>query len=748
MEKLETLDLYNEDCFNVFPLIKEKSVNLFVLDLPYNQTACKWDQDIIPLDKMWEHIKRIMKPNGIIIMFCTAKFGYRLIHSNPKWFRYDLIWKKSRKVGFLSANKMPLRQHENIYLFSDNHITHCKNGKYGTYNPQKTEGKPYKVKGGKSKNVSGSLSRGHEVISNAIENKGDRHPTSIIEHENIYLFKKEQGTYNPQKTEGKPYEKKRAGHAKEKYCYGNIDRGEEKKINKGDRHPTSIIDHENIYLFSSDIDDNDSLKDYSKKILNYIGLPKTEIKKTIKDADHFFRYSKDNFCLCVEETYNKLIEIYKIDKMEGFIKYDKLKTEKTYNPQKTEGTPYTLGKIKPKNAHLYGKQLGTDNKTENKGDRHPSSIIDHENIYLFSHANNDDLDISRNKDLRAYSQKVKDYIGKSKTEIIKDIGQTIDHFLRIKSSQFGIPTEETYNKLIELYELNKMNNFIPYETLKGMWEKEPETTYNAQKTEGKPYKTNGKGEVGIYNSKRLDGENKGDRHPSSIIDHENIYLFSHANNDDLDISRNKDLRAYAQKVKDYIGKGLKQINKDMGNRHAEHFFYIKSTQFGIPTEETYNKLIELYKLDKMNNFIPYETLKGMWEKNEDHTTYNPQKTKGKPYKTNGRKDGLTVYGSVTGDPIENKGDRHPASLIEYEGDSILIYKNPHKTIHRTQKPVELVEWLIKTYSNEEDTIMDFTMGSGTTAIACLNTNRKFIGVEKDSEIYALAQNRIIEHIDI
>ena len=350
MEKLDTLELYNDDCFNIFPELEEKSINLFVLDLPYNQTACSWDKDIIPLDKMWEHIKRIMKPNGIIIMFCTAKFGYRLIHSNPKWFRYDLIWKKSRKVGFLSANKMPLRQHENLYVFSDNHITHCKNGKYGTYNPQKTEGKPYKVKGGKSKNVSGSLSRGHEVISNAIENKGDRHPTSIIEHENIYLF-------------------------------------------------------------SSDIDDNDSLKDYSKKILNYIGLPKTEIKKTIKDADHFFRYSKDNFCLCAEETYNKLIEIYKIDKMEGFIKYDKLKTEKTYNPQKTEGTPYILGKIKPKNAHLYGKQLGTDNKRENKGDRHPSSIIDHENIYLFSDANNDDLDISRNKDLRAYSQKVKDYIG-------------------------------------------------------------------------------------------------------------------------------------------------------------------------------------------------------------------------------------------------------------------------------------------------------------------------------------------------
>jgi len=341
MDKLLDLEIYNDDCFNVFPQLEEKRVNLFLLDLPYNQTACNWDHDIIPLDKMWKHIKRVMKPNGIVVMFCTAKFGYRLIHSNPKWFRYDLIWKKSRKVGFLSANKMPLRQHENIYLFSD------------------------------------------------------------------------------------------------------------------------------------------------------------------------------------------------------------------------------------------------------------------------------------------------------------------------------------------------------------------------------------------------------------------------ACNDDLDISRNKDLRQYAQKVKDYIGKSLNQINKDMGNRHAEHFFYIKSSQFGIPTKETYNKLIELYGINDMCNFIPYETLNKIWiEHNE--TTYNPQKTEGTPYKCRERIEGEGVYlkenykRTVTKDTT----NRHPSSLIDYDGDSILIYKNPHRTIHRTQKPVELCEWLIKTYSNERDTVMDFTMGSASVGIACLNTNRKFIGVEMDKEIYDKAENRLMEHLEL
>jgi len=201
------IDLYNDDCFNVFPQIEEKSVNLFVLDLPYNQTDCKWDQDIIPLDEMWENIKRIIKPNGIVIHFCTAKFGYRLIHSQPKWFRYDLIWKKSRKVGFLSANKMPLRQHENIYLFKP---------EQGTYHPQKTEGKAYKCKQGKQTNLYGKEDKSKVKT----ENKGDRHPTSIIEQKDLGMIK---GGYY--RGEGKKPFKRMAAHPTE-------------------RHPTSIIDYD------------------------------------------------------------------------------------------------------------------------------------------------------------------------------------------------------------------------------------------------------------------------------------------------------------------------------------------------------------------------------------------------------------------------------------------------------------------------------------------------------------------------
>ena len=237
------MELINKDCFDAFATIKDKSVDMFLLDLPFNCTALKWDKDIIDLEKIWVEIKRTMKPNAIIVMFCTAKFGYRLIHSNPKWFRYDLIWKKSRKVGFLSANKMPLRQHENIYIFKD---------KQGTYNPQKTEGKPYN-KTNTGNNNKDSCAYGEVDRSSHLEgegnrkiNTGDRHPTSVIEHENIYVFKDKQGTYNPQKTEGKPYVKKEnLIHKDNKNLYNNGKMLINTHLkNTGDRHPTSIIEHE------------------------------------------------------------------------------------------------------------------------------------------------------------------------------------------------------------------------------------------------------------------------------------------------------------------------------------------------------------------------------------------------------------------------------------------------------------------------------------------------------------------------
>ncbi len=264
------MDIHNLDCFDYFKKVADKSVNLFVLDLPYTTTNwgkttnCKWDTPI-DLDKMWIEIKRIMKPNAVIIFFCNTKFGFNLIESNKKWFKYDLIWKKSRKVGFLSANKMPLRQHENIYVFK-------KEG--GTYNPQMEEGEDNKRDWTKTK----ERKLGAEIYDkdNSIQHKpknnnGTRHPTSVIEleedHENIYVFKKEGGTYNPQMEEGLTAYVDKRTH-KQVLPYG------EKTLtpqnNGGFYHPTSILelqeDHENIYVFKKDIVDKERHTYNSQKI--------------------------------------------------------------------------------------------------------------------------------------------------------------------------------------------------------------------------------------------------------------------------------------------------------------------------------------------------------------------------------------------------------------------------------------------------------------------------------------------------
>ena len=216
--------------------------------------------------------------------------------------------------------------------------------------------------------------------------------------------------------------------------------------------------------------------------------------------------------------------------------------------------------------------------------------------------------------------------------------------------------------------------------------------------------------------------------------HEMIYVFSGIVEDDRQKSRNLEMREYADKVFKYINKTLREITDIMGNRTAEHFFYrTKSSQFGMPTKKTYDKLIELFKINEMEGFIKFEDLKP-FEKIE--VIYNPQKTEGKPYKSKG--GGILkkhIYGKdILRANVINSGDRHPTSIIKFGNDK--------ENLHPTQKPVQLCEWIINTYSNDGDLVLDFTMGSGSTIIACKNTKRKYIGIEKDKDIFDIAQKRI------
>ena len=122
-------------------------------------------------------------------------------------------------------------------------------------------------------------------------------------------------------------------------------------------------------------------------------------------------------------------------------------------------------------------------------------------------------------------------------------------------------------------------------------------------------------------------------------------------------------------------------------------------------------------------------------------TYNPQMTEGTPYKDKAGKDHAKStsmtdsYGNYTNYREVNKGVRYPKQVQKFG----VVERG---TLHPTEKPVELMEYLIKTYTNENETVLDFTMGSGSTGVACKNTNRNFIGIEQDEKYFKIAEERI------
>lgn len=121
--------LLHGDCLELMNQIPSKSVDMIFADLPYGTTACSWDV-VIPMPELWAHWERITKPNSAIILTGQQPFTTDLINSNRKDFRYEIVWHKTRPLGFLDANRKPMRAHENILVFYK---------KQPTYNPQKTD---------------------------------------------------------------------------------------------------------------------------------------------------------------------------------------------------------------------------------------------------------------------------------------------------------------------------------------------------------------------------------------------------------------------------------------------------------------------------------------------------------------------------------------------------------------------------------------------------------------------------------
>ena len=158
--------LHLGDCLDVMQGIPDGSVDMVMTDPPFGTTACKWDS-VIPFEPMWEQLKRIVKPNGAIVLMASQPFTSALVMSNVGMFKYCWVWDKvNRPTGHLNAKKQPLRQTEDVIVFYRDQAH---------YNPQMTQGKPYVATGSKK-----SEHYGAKVESTTNCTDGMRYPRNLI----------------------------------------------------------------------------------------------------------------------------------------------------------------------------------------------------------------------------------------------------------------------------------------------------------------------------------------------------------------------------------------------------------------------------------------------------------------------------------------------------------------------------------------------------------------------------------------
>ena len=163
---MEINRIYEGACLEIMKNIPDKFIDCIICDLPYGSSNCVWDT-VIPFKPLWIQYKRIIKDNGAIVLFGCQPFTSMLINSNVLWFKYELIWHKSKCGSPLSAKYRPLAKHENILIFGK--------GKIG-YNPEMLKGTPYK------RNFTPMKFNNHKYgIKGAIsDNKGTRYPETVI----------------------------------------------------------------------------------------------------------------------------------------------------------------------------------------------------------------------------------------------------------------------------------------------------------------------------------------------------------------------------------------------------------------------------------------------------------------------------------------------------------------------------------------------------------------------------------------
>lgn len=170
------IELHHGDCLEVMRELIDNGVKVDMIfaDLPYKETGNKWDNKLLPTSKLFEMFRAIVSEEGAIVLTSTMRFAVELITHGYDMYKYDWIWEKDNGTNAPNVNLQPFRTHEMVLIFGKGRVTNG-NRIPMTYNPQKTNGNPYKQKSGKvSENWKGGLKN---VVTNNID--GSRHPKTI-----------------------------------------------------------------------------------------------------------------------------------------------------------------------------------------------------------------------------------------------------------------------------------------------------------------------------------------------------------------------------------------------------------------------------------------------------------------------------------------------------------------------------------------------------------------------------------------
>lgn len=246
------------DSIKTMKKIADNSIDMVLCDLPYGHTQNKWDS-LIPLDELWEQYERIVKEDGAIVLTSSGMFTAELMLSNPKLFKYKLIWIKSKATNFLNAKKQPLRKYEEICVFYR---------KQPTYNPQMTEAEPYN-KGMRKQQLTGSYG---DFSSVEVKSSGGRYPNDLLYFKTA---ESEGETYHPTQ---KPIE---LGRYLVRTFTNPGDVVLDNTCGSGSFLVAALLEGRNFI----GIDKDDESNRFKDDTISYVNISKERIKKAVQNMD-------------------------------------------------------------------------------------------------------------------------------------------------------------------------------------------------------------------------------------------------------------------------------------------------------------------------------------------------------------------------------------------------------------------------------------------------------------------------------